>query len=349
MKNHKKLFLSTLIMCSCSIALLTTAQTTQQIARKAFQSTVLLLMEDANRQPISLGSGFFVAPDQIATNLHVVEGARSGFAKLIGKDTKYEIQGYTAIDEKRDLIILKVKRTTAPKLTFADSDLVMVGDPVYAVGNPIGLEGTFSQGIISSIRPIGTDKVIQLTAPISPGSSGGPVLNNKGHVIGVSVATFRGGQNLNFAIPANYLKKLITQGKTPKPLPKTKQQQSRRSLMDTLGDRDTEGVSGGKFIWEHPTLQWGNYTFSIHNRLRHPVTDVYCLVIFYDKQGDPIDIDIVNTRDTLPFREAIIPPGLAKRVKSQVDNSVQEMTTRYNQNTPYTKVEIRILDYTILK
>ena len=100
------------------------------------------------------------------------------------KDTKYDIQGYTAIDEKRDLIILKVNRTTAPKLTFADSDLVMVGDPVYAVGNPIGLEGTFSQGIISSIRPVGKDKVLQLTAPISPGSSGGPVLNNKGQVIG---------------------------------------------------------------------------------------------------------------------------------------------------------------------
>jgi S1-C subfamily serine protease len=85
----------------------TTAQTPQQIAQKAFRSTVLLVMEDTNGQPLSLGSGFFVKDDQIATNLHVVEGAARGYAKLIGKETKFNIEGYTAIDEKRDLIILR--------------------------------------------------------------------------------------------------------------------------------------------------------------------------------------------------------------------------------------------------
>ena len=329
------------------------AQTTQQIAQQAFRSTVLLLMEDANGQPFSLGSGFFVAPDQIATNLHVVEGARSGFSKLIGKETKYDIQGYTAIDEKRDLIILKVNKTETPRLTFADSDLVMVGDPIYVVGNPIGLEGTFSQGIISSIRPIGTDKVIQLTAPISPGSSGGPVLNNRGQVIGVSVATFKGGQNLNFAIPANYLKTLIAQVSTPKPLPKRNDRKT-NALMDTLGDRGAEGVSGNKFLWDNTYS--GNYSFSIRNRLRSSVTNVYCLVIFYDVHGDPIDVDVVRTRKEIGFgdikipeSDVIIPSGLAKRIKSKVDDSIQELTTRSLSNTPYTKVEFRILDYEILK
>ena len=75
-------------------------------------------------------------------------------------------------------------------------------------GNPQGLEGTFSQGIVSSIRVLGADKILQITAPISPGSSGGPVLNEKGQVIGVSVATFRGGQNLNFAIPSKLSQKV---------------------------------------------------------------------------------------------------------------------------------------------
>ena len=156
------------------------AQTAQQIAKKAFDSTVLLVMEDSNSQPIGLGSGFFVKPHQIATNLHVVEGATSGYAKLVGQKTKYDIRGISAIDEKRDLVILNVSAFGKQPLPLDDSDTVLVGETVYAVGNPHGLEGTFSQGIISSVRTVGTDKLLQLTAPISPGSSGGPVLNERG-------------------------------------------------------------------------------------------------------------------------------------------------------------------------
>lgn len=337
MKIHKKRFLSTiLIVFGCSIALIATAQTTQQIARKAFGSTVLLLMEDVNRQPISLGSGFFVAPDKIATNLHVVEGAKSGFAKLVGKETKYDIQSYTAIDEKRDLIILKVKRTTAPWLIFADSDLVMVGDPVYAVGNPIGLEGTFSQGIISSIRPIGTDKVLQLTAPISPGSSGGPVLNNKGHVIGVSVATFRGGQNLNFAIPANYLKKLIGQADIAKPLPKTKPLPTKNSILADFGKKSVEGVTAGKL--EKITKYTYYPSFSIRNHLRKDVTNVYLYMIFYDRLRDPIDVKFIHFKNRIPV-------GLAKRTgcPEQVNSEVLSMVSNGGS------VVFRILDYEVAK
>jgi len=155
-------------------------------------------MEDANGQSISLGSGFFVRDGEIASNLHVVEGAARGYAKLVGEKTKYDIEGITAVDPERDLVILKISGGRSERLALGDSDIVQVGESVYAVGNPQGLEGTFSQGIVSSIREVGTDKLLQITAPISPGSSGGPVLNGKGEVIGVSVATFSGGQNLNF-------------------------------------------------------------------------------------------------------------------------------------------------------
>src|SRR5262249_3421737 len=81
-----------------------------------------------------------------------------------------------------------------------------IGDEVYVVGNPEGLEGTFSQGIISSLR--GND-YIQITAPISHGSSGGPVLNKNGEVIGVAVGLIEEGQNLNFAIPVSKLTQLL--------------------------------------------------------------------------------------------------------------------------------------------
>lgn len=85
-------FLMLFLFCYVTVA---TAQTPQQIAQKTFHSTVLLVMEDANGQPLSLGSGFFVGEGQIATNLHVVEGAARGYAKLVGKETKFNIEGYT--------------------------------------------------------------------------------------------------------------------------------------------------------------------------------------------------------------------------------------------------------------
>src|SRR5437867_9565594 len=82
------------------------AQTAQETAKKAFRSTVLLVMEDANGQPRSLGSGFFVREGEIASNLHVVEGSASGYAKVLDQKTKYEIEGVSAVDAERDLVLL---------------------------------------------------------------------------------------------------------------------------------------------------------------------------------------------------------------------------------------------------
>ena len=320
---------------SCSVVMPAHAQTAQQIAQNAFNSTVLLVVEDSNSQPIGLGSGFFVKPQQIATNLHVVEGSTSGYAKLVGQKTKYEIRGISAIDEERDLVILNVKAFGPRPLILGDSDTALVGETVYAVGNPHGLEGTFSQGIISSIRTVGDDKLIQLTAPISPGSSGGPVLNDRGNVIGVSVATFRRGQNLNFAIPSNYLTKLISQVGVAKPLSQRATSKSRRSLLANYGSRSVEGVTGSMIQWHY--LEFSDdyeYSFSLRNRLREDVRNVRCFVIFLDDQGNPIDTRIVQ------FDE-IIPAGLAKRVtRKRVHESVRRLTK---------EVEFRALDFEIVQ
>ena len=103
-------------------------------------------------------------------------------------------------------------------LPLGNSSDVKIGETVYVAGNPKGLEGTFSNGIISSRRDPYTKERLQMTAPISPGSSGGPVLNSKGEVIGVSFMTLVGGQNLNFAIPSRYLTELLTESTPAKPL-----------------------------------------------------------------------------------------------------------------------------------
>ena len=166
-----------------------------------------------------MAAGFFVAQDQVATNFHVIEGAAKGTAKQVGKYTKYTIEGISATDKENDLAILKVAAFEIEPLPLGDSETVKIGETVYVAGNPRGLEGTFSDGIISSLRERYTRKRIQMTAPISPGSSGGPVLNSNGNVIGVSFMTIEGGQNLNFAIPSNYLKSLLKQSEPAQPFP----------------------------------------------------------------------------------------------------------------------------------
>ena len=204
-----------LLLCGISAA---NAKTPQQIAKKALAATVLLVMQDDSGKPLGLGSGFFVDTNFIATNFHVIEGTTRGIAKRVGQRTEYTIEGFIERDKKHDLAILQVSGSNVQPLPLGDSDTVEIGDTVYVAGNPKGLEGTFSEGNISGIRGGTTDKLLQMTAPISPGSSGGPVLNSIGEVIGVSFATFRDGQNLNFAIPSNYLKKLLPQLEPVRPL-----------------------------------------------------------------------------------------------------------------------------------
>ena len=327
------LFLLCMIAVLFLIPLFGYAQTAGKIAQKSFPSVVMLVMEDAKGQPISLGSGFFVRERVVATNLHVIKGATRGYAKVVGQRTKYDIAGVVGIDSKRDLVLLSIPSAKAPSLSLRDKCQLAVGDKIYVIGNPQGLEGTFSQGIISSIRQIGSENLLQITAPISPGSSGGPVLNVQGKVIGVAVATFKGGQNLNFAIPASYLETLLSELKPVVPLSTKAITKQKKSILDDLGGRSVEGVTGEHLTWEYPVLQMGYYAFSFRNHLREPVKDIYCLAVFYDRSNNPIDVDVVRYR-------GVILAGLAKRVTSRVDGSVQKLTT---------KVEFRILDFRIVE
>ena len=181
------------------------------LAQKALNATVYLEVERGGGRR-ARGSGFFVRPGYIATNYHVIEGAGTTIARLVGTETTYTMEKIVATNEKHDLAIIKVIGESAPELTLGNSDEVRIGETVYAVGNPKGLQGTVSRGIVSSMRDFGQNGIrIQIDAPISPGNSGGPVLNEKGEVIGVSVSGIQGfdAQNLNFAVPSNYLKALL--------------------------------------------------------------------------------------------------------------------------------------------
>ena len=206
-----------IVLIFCTISRVS-AQTAPQIAEKALAATVYLEMQDSNGLPLGFGSGFFVRDNLIATNYHVIEGAARGTAKLVGRFSTYTIEGVTATDKTNDLALLKVTVSGIKPLPLGNSTDVKIGETVYVAGNPKGLEGTFSDGIISSRRDPYTKERLQMTAPISPGSSGGPVLNSKGEVIGISFMTLVGGQNLNFAIPSRYLTELLPESTPAKPL-----------------------------------------------------------------------------------------------------------------------------------
>ncbi len=190
-----------------------------EIAKKALPSVVILTMQDSAGRHAKLGSGFFVGDGIVATNFHVIEGARRGSARLVGSDTSYQVSGTVAIDEQHDLALLAVSGSNAPVLPVSAGTNLATGDTIYVVGNPEGLEGTFSQGIISSFRKLEEEtELLQITAPISQGSSGGPVLNRMGQVVGIAVFTWKEGQNLNFAVPGWRLTDLLRNTGPVRPL-----------------------------------------------------------------------------------------------------------------------------------
>lgn len=177
-----------------------------QDATKIYNQTILSLVTIETNK--GYGSGFFVAPNTIATNYHVVEGAVYANCYVSGSSSKFKIEGYLGIDKSVDLVLLKVSELNRPKLEFADNN-ISPGQKVFVFGTPKGLPSTISDGIVSGMRDFSGRKLIQMTAPISPGSSGGPVLNSSGKLIGITVSQFSEGQNLNFAIPKNNLELLL--------------------------------------------------------------------------------------------------------------------------------------------
>lgn len=239
------------VLGACAQCLSAQPKSARQIAQEAFPSVVLIATLDTHSQPVSLGSGFVLKNGLIVTNHHVISGASSGYTKLVGRSMKYEIGGIAGADVAHDLVILSVNRLTAPALPIGDSEQVATGDEVYAVGNPEGLEGTFSQGIVSAVRQLGQDKMLQITAPISPGSSGGPILNSTGRIIGVAVATFTGGQNLNLAIPASYLIALLARiSSEVQPLSRAAAKTEGHSILERFGEPGARGVIGENLEWE---------------------------------------------------------------------------------------------------
>lgn len=186
-----------------------TMLTTKQIVDRAGGALVLIATRTEDGRDVARGSGFFISDlGVVATNLHVLKWASKATVRPLSDGLEYPVTEVLALDAENDICLLLISGATPTTVLPLDtSGAGAVGDDIIVAGNPEGLEGTFSKGIISGLRR-NPDR-LQIDAPISPGSSGGPVINMHGDVIGLATSTLTSGQNLNFAVPATFLYSLF--------------------------------------------------------------------------------------------------------------------------------------------
>jgi S1-C subfamily serine protease len=197
-----------------------TRYTVPELARAMSPAVVFIGNVNRKGEVESIGSGFIVDPNgTIVTNYHVIEGASALQVKTLDGEI-YDRVDVVDHDQRRDLAVIKIRAfKPLPTVTLSDES-VEPGEDAVAIGNPKGLEHTISAGIVSAFRQAEGYRLIQISVPISPGSSGGPLFNLRGKVIGItsSGVVAEGAQNLNFAVPIDYVRPLLAAGATPIPI-----------------------------------------------------------------------------------------------------------------------------------
>jgi S1-C subfamily serine protease len=186
----------------------------KKLAATSRPAVAQVIVLDKTGKRLKLGTGFFVSADgKLVTNAHVIAGADSASAKLENGAT-YTIRGVLKAALDKDLVLLQAEAKDAPFLAISRERMPDVGSRVAVIGSPFGLEGTVSEGIISGHRDAKKDdQWLQMTAPVSPGSSGSPVVDESGKVIGVATFIINYAQALNFARPVAYVSELLDQSK----------------------------------------------------------------------------------------------------------------------------------------
>ena len=196
----------TLLVASVAHAHAQGQETLPNLVKRVKPAVVAIATYDATGEALMTGSGFFLRPGQVVTNLHVIRGAvRAEIKTLDGKGKVFPVNGTLAVDEEGDLALLSVDMPLerAARSTELAKELPDEGETIFVIGNPLKLEGSVSDGIVSAVLEVPNSyRIIQITAPISHGNSGSPVFNLKGEVLGVVTVKVTNGQNINLAIAA---------------------------------------------------------------------------------------------------------------------------------------------------
>jgi len=212
-----RLGLYTLILVSPLAVVAVHATDIPALVQKAKPAVVEILTFDQQNNLLKTGTGFFISPDGLLlTNYHVISGGSSIMAKT-PTGAVYFLKSVLSASKTYDVAKLQFFATDVPYLTLGSSSGAIEGQRVLVIGNPEGLGGTVSDGIISAFRD--NRSMIQITASISPGSSGSPVLDEAGNVVGIVTQVFKEGQNLNFAISSESIRDAIAKSAVVTPNP----------------------------------------------------------------------------------------------------------------------------------
>jgi S1-C subfamily serine protease len=313
--------------------------------RNTLSRVVLITAQDESGKPMAFGSGFVIDSEgRIASNLHVLAGASSASVRFVNHNEKFAVRSVSAFSSDWDLVILRIDKNSTP-LATGDSTRLQIGDRVLAFGNPEGLEGTVSEGIVSALRKLdGEIRLIQITAAISPGSSGGPVMDRDGKVVGLASASILSGQNLNFAIPIEYLRKLVANGLKELPMSDLKRNADVSLALPLFPGKSEGQVKALDFgddggVGPSPATGEGgrtNVRFSVQNNLDKDIRNIRILVV-WKRGNEKLDYSAYLVRDTIPANQAV-----------QVGKKDKWGVIRFLARPQEFSYDVRVLDYEIV-
>ncbi|MGA9754154.1 MAG: serine protease [Desulfobaccales bacterium] len=204
------------------------ALTASQVYEQVKDSVVVVKAYDQQGKPVGLGSGVMLPSGDVITNYHVV---KSGVRYMVGQGKKGMPATLKAGDPQKDLCLLKATGLTAKPARLGQAVKLKVGEPVYAVGAPQGLELSLSEGIVSQLRG-DPPPIIQTTVAISKGSSGGGLFNAEGELVGITTFYLKDSQSLNFALPVEWIGQVAMGKILERPIPTF---QPTKESLDPLG------------------------------------------------------------------------------------------------------------------
>ena len=314
-----------------------TTLTTAEIAKRVSPSVVVI--EGKTDSGDLLGSGFIVSKDgRIVTNLHVIRDMKTASVQLANGEI-FDSPSVLAIDQRRDLAIVQIAGFNLPALELGDSDVLMVGEPLVIVGSPSGLEGTVTAGILSSVRDTGEGfKVLQTDASVNPGNSGGPLVNGRGQAIGVVSFRLKSSEGLNFGIPINYVRGLMSNLHEPMSL---KQMRGSLGGNTSAAQQDTGPSLRETLDWLKEKLPLATrhytYTLPVTPLATSGTTDVTLRTIPIAFESCTVSFDFIDTRRSEKYPDSprsqttrqTIPLGaltgglIEKDYLNKVDNTIE--------------------------
>jgi len=237
-----------------------------QVYESVKGSVVVVKACDRKGKTTGLGSGVILPSGDIVTNAHVV---KTGARYTVGRGKHTVPATLKAVDSEMDLCLLAAPGLLAKPARLGKAASLKVGEPVYAVGAPEGLELSLSEGIVSQLRGNDPYPIIQTTVAISPGSSGGGLFNAKGELVGITTFCLKGGQNLNFAVPVEWVAQVASR---PAPVEKAESWLDRAEALDKA--EDWEGLLAWCRSWTQAepgnALAWPCLGFAYGQLGRHP-------------------------------------------------------------------------------